>query len=174
MTGIEAIGIAAAVLQLTQQAISIVSTLGEIYGTVRDAPVKLRDGAEQLNRLVEITKVIDENKSFETDAVQAQLSAVVDRTKIIQNLIAEVKLSSKRTAKRYLRVVTGNVKEKRMIEHFQQLEKEKTALVLAITSAHAGLFDGTSSKVDDIHQDVQQLNVSFTNISLPQCKLTIV
>jgi hypothetical protein len=174
MTGIEVIGIAAAVLQLTQQAFSIISALGEVYGTVRDAPAKLRDGAEQLKRLVEITKVIEDNKSFETDAVQAQLSAVIDRTRAIQNLITKLKLLSKRTAKRYLRVATGNIKEKEMVEHFQQLEKEKTALMLAITSVHASLFDGTSSKVDDMHQNVQQLNVSSTNISLVPFKLTMV
>lgn len=171
MAGVEALGITAAVLQLTQQVFVIVSTLGEIYGTVQDAPAKLRDGAEQLTRLVEITKGIEESKLFETDSVQAQLNAVVSRAKAIQNSITDLKAQSKGTAKRYLRVIAGNIKEKKLIGHFQQLEKEKTALMLAISSVHASLLNGASSKVDDMHQGFQQLNVSPIIKNLAQLKL---
>ena len=49
-----------------------------------------------------------------------------------------------------------------MVEHFHQLEKDKTALILSIIlEIHASLSSHTSSKVDGMRKDVQQLNVRF-------------
>jgi hypothetical protein len=172
MTGIEVLGIVAAVFQLSQQTIAISSALGDIYGTVRAAPAKLKDGERQLDRLVEIAKVIEQNQLIQTEAVQTQLYSIVNRTDTLRKLITRISSSSNRTAKKYWRVVTGNVKEKEMIEHFDQIEKEKTGLILIIMEVHASLSGETlkavkpiSAKVDDMQRDVQQLNVSWVDVS---------
>jgi hypothetical protein len=161
MSGIEVVGIVAAVLQLTQQAIAISTALGDLFGAVQAAPAKLRDGVNQLERLVEITKLIRQNPLMQTESVEAHIKAIGDHTEALCRLITGIKASSKGAVKRYWTVVTGNLKEKEMVEHFHQLEKDKTALILSIMEIHASLSSHTSSKVDGMRKDVQQLNVRF-------------
>ena len=87
MSGIEVVGIVAAVLQLTQQAIAISTALGDLFGAVQAAPAKLRDGVNQLERLVEITKLIRQNPLMQTESVEAHIKAIGDHTRSYLELI---------------------------------------------------------------------------------------
>ena len=169
MSGVEILGILASVVQITQFAISITSAIAEVYGTVQAAPVGVRQGSEQLQRLLVTADIIKKNRVIQTESVEAHLTAIVAHANTLHVMLSKLAVSTKKSFKRYLRVCLGNLDERQMIAQFDKIEKEKTALILSIVEVHASFSNATldtvrpmADEVDGMHQDLRRLTVSST------------
>lgn len=168
MSGVEALGILASVVQITQFAISITSTIAEIYGTVQAAPARVQQGSEQLQRLLDTVNIIEQNCVIQTERVEAHLCAILTYARTLHAMLSKLALSSK-SFKRYLKVCLGNQEERLIIDQFDRIEKEKTALILSILEVHSSCSNATldtvrpmANKVDSMYEDMRRLTVSST------------
>lgn len=169
MSGVEALGILASVIQITQFAISITSTIAEIYGTVQAAPARVQQGLEQLQRLLDTINIIEQNCTIQTERVEAHLSALLTYARTLHVMLSKLALSFMKSFKRYLKVWLGNQEERLIIEQFDKIEKEKTALILSILEVHSSCSNATldtvrpmANKVDSMYEDMRRLTVSST------------
>lgn len=169
MSGLEALSIMASVVQITQFAISITSTIAEIYGTVQAAPARVQQGLEQLHRLLDTATIIEENCVIQTESVKTHLSAIITYAETLQVMLSKLAMAPMKSLKRYLKVCLGNREEKLIIEQFDRIEKEKTSLILSILEVHSSCSNATldtvrpmAKKVDSMYEDTRRLTVSRT------------
>lgn len=166
MSGVEVLGIMASVIQITQCAISITSTIARIYGTVEAAPERVQQGPEQLRQLLVTADMIKENRVIQTKNVAAHLAAIITYANTLHGMLSRLATSSKKSIKKNLRVCLGNLEERKMIEQFEKIEKEKTALILSIVEVHSSLSNATLDTV-------RRLTVSSTLYN-PDRTLTLI
>lgn len=164
MSGLEAIGIVASILQIAQYAISITSTVSEIYGTVNDSPAKIREGLEQLKRLVVTVKLVTASEALQSEDVQIHVVAILDRVRKLHAALDKLVAEPPKSLKRYWKVAIGNTTENRVFDSFVQLEKDKTALTLSLTANQMSLTGSVQRDVSRLVEELPSIQAIYREI----------
>ncbi len=148
MSGAEIIGLLASASQLAIYGIKITTSISEIYQQIQEAPKKIRQYAEQLDQLIETAKLIERHPGLQTVAVDAQIKNTIKQARELASLLERVKKDySHGSVRKYWKIVRGRHKRE-ILDNFETLEKEKSALQLCLSVVH---IDILRSIQDDIN-----------------------
>lgn len=136
----EVIAGVASVAQLTHYAIYLIATVFDIQERIEGRPALLHQQIEQLTRLRLTIEAIDQNEALGTPGVRENLGAIITKIKSLKVLLdKEVLKQAQGFLKKYCKGFIGDRTEKRIIDIFGDLEKDKISLLLSIAETHAGL-----------------------------------
>jgi len=138
MSGLEILGVAASAIQVAQVGLAIATSLTSIFLKIRDTPKAIQSQAQQVSSLVEVAKLISSKPQLQTNQVEVILQSCLKEARtlrdILQGLLTEKDSSQ---IKKWAKAIGGVVKESKIMELLQSLEREKSALVLCITSIYS-------------------------------------
>lgn len=131
MSGLEILGAAASAFQLAQVGLATTRFLLQ----VQDTPKTIQTRVLQVQSLIEVARLISCKPQLQTAEIGSILDNCLPRAnglnEIIQGLLVDKKGS---TIKKWTKSVEGAVVERKLLGLMQELEIDKTALVLQITS----------------------------------------
>lgn len=135
MSGLEALGALSGAAQLVDIGFQIIEFLSNLCVKLHAAPASMRKRLIQVQHLTEIAGLIQENSSLQTTLIGSLLANCKDKANELRKILlnATAKLEAGK-AEKYLKALEGVIKEKRVLELFQALEQEKSALILCIAS----------------------------------------
>ncbi len=131
MSGVEIFRAVAAAAHLTEQGLKIVN----LYSKIRDAPESLRKHFESLDQLVEIAKLVKDNQSLQTATVESTLRQCLDQATALQETLSKMCVDPMDgKAMKWKKAFAGIAKEKEILALLAGLEREKSSLVLSIST----------------------------------------
>lgn len=164
MSGIEVIGLLASASQLALYSLKITTSISEIYRQIQEAPKKIRQHAEQLDQLLKTAKLIQFHPSLQTVAVDDQIKTTMKQAIKLASLLERVRADySRGSVRKYWKILRGR-HNKEILDSFEALEKEKSALQLCIAVVNTDLL---RSIQDDINLPIAK---SVFATSKPQRK----
>jgi len=152
MSGLEALGVAASALQVVAYGISIASTIATICERVRNAPQQYREYACQISLLIDTAQSIEQNPVLQQIAdVNYHLTATLIEAKALKSLLDEaaVGFAKKSVKQKYWSVIKGS-QQRKISQHFENLQQKKTALLLCISTAHVTQLSSVQGSVDQL------------------------
>jgi hypothetical protein len=133
MAGVEVLGALAIAAQLAQQGLQIVSFISDLCSKVRDAPDSIRKQSLQVEQLIDIARLVKHNPSLQTDLVASILRNCVNEAEKLREILAQVSTAAgDGTVRKFWKALDGLAEEKRILELFANLEREKSSLTLCI------------------------------------------
>lgn len=131
MSGLEILGAAASAFQLAQVGLAITRFLLQ----VQDAPKTLQTRVLQVQSLIDVANLISSKPQLHTAEINTILENCLLRANALRESIQGLIVDKKGSAiKRWSKAVEGAVVEKKILGLIQELEIDKSALVLRITS----------------------------------------
>lgn len=134
----EVLGALASVAQLTSYAINLIKIISDINESIKGRPAQLHRRRCQLELLESTITSLIRNKTLSTPSIGEYLEAIRARIECLNGLLE--KEAAKRTQgllKKYRRAWTGDRKLQRIADIFEDIESNKTALLLSIGETHA-------------------------------------
>ncbi|CZR68737.1 uncharacterized protein PAC_18636 [Phialocephala subalpina] len=152
MSGLElitVIGVAASAAQLVDYSLKLIRTISEIYNRAKDAETRLVRYTSQIYQILEVGRAIQDNEDLQSPLVHNQLQCTLAEVKQLDRDLGVIYLdyTTGSGRRRAWKAIVGN-KEKRILESFETLEKEKTALILCIVVVHNHHLQGIGNSVD--------------------------
>ena len=137
----EIIGSIASIAQVLRYALSLIATISGIFQDIQDGPVLQHQQIQQLARLFSIIQTLHERAAFSTSSITELLEAIVVRIQdlkvVLERLVAQ---QAEPPVKKYFKALIKDHREKhRISEVFNELEKDKSALLLSIAETHTEL-----------------------------------
>jgi hypothetical protein len=130
MSGLEALGAAASVVQVAQLSLALVTSLTSLYHSIRDAPWIMQVRLVQVQTLIDISRRIAEQPQLQTPEVEAILMTCLrDSKALLQDLVVEAGGSK---LKKWTHAMGSLIEEKRIISRLERLELAKASLTLCI------------------------------------------
>jgi hypothetical protein len=130
MSGLEALGAAASVVQVAQLSLALVTCLTSLYHSIRDAPGIMQARLVQVQTLIDISRRIAEQSQLQTPEVEAILMTCLrDSKALLQDLVVEAGASK---LKKWTHAMGSVIEEKRIISRLESLELAKASLTLCI------------------------------------------
>jgi hypothetical protein len=130
MSGLEALGAAASVVQVAQLSLALVTSLTSLYHSIRDAPWIMQARLVQVQTLIDISRRIAEQPQLQTPEVEAILMTCLrDSKALLQDLVVEAGGSK---LKKWTHAMGSLIEEKRIISRLERLELAKASLTLCI------------------------------------------
>jgi hypothetical protein len=149
MSGLEALGGAAAALQLVETSIKVTSAIVEVYR--RRPPENIRHHLDQINVLASTAKSIQKHPYLQTRDVEHHLLSTLKQVQGLKTSLDNIQRQYwKRSALRYLIVLVSIREEEKLVNKLDCLEREKTALIFSVQIAQ-------SSVLGQINNNVQEL-----------------
>jgi hypothetical protein len=133
MDPLSGLGAAAAASQFFEQGIKIAKFLVELY-TKSQAPDFIQKEVAQIEQLVKISRVVQENKSLQKEDLIASSLASCSRTaaKFLGFLSKYMVTDEDGKIKTVQKVFSVMLKEKEIAQYYDDLEREKSSLILCI------------------------------------------
>jgi hypothetical protein len=135
MSGLEILGVAASAVQLAQVTLVIVTTWSSLFLQIRDTPNIVQNRILQVKSLIDIARLIASKYHLQTEEVKIVLGRCLEKAgelrDVLQGLFVEEDGSA---VKRWAKSVGGLVMERKILALMKNLEREKTALQLCISS----------------------------------------
>lgn len=137
----EFVAAVASVAQLTRYAIYLIAAVCEIQEKIERRPVLVDQQVEQLTRLRSTIESINQNEALGTSVVREILEAIIKRISFLHLLLKkEIEKQARGFLRKYYEAyIGGDRTEKRIVDIFGDLEKDKISLLLSIAEIHAGL-----------------------------------
>ena len=133
MSGIEILGLVASASQLALYSIKITTCLAEICKRVQDAPVRIRQHSDQIRQLQSTVQLVQQNHLLQTAHVYAHINATLEQAKTLSAILEQLtKDYSRGSIRKYWKILKAS-REKEILDIFDRLEKEKSALILCIS-----------------------------------------
>jgi hypothetical protein len=130
MSGLEALGAAASVVQVAQLSLALVTSLTSLYLSIRDAPWIMQARLVQVQTLIDISRRIAEQPQLQTPEVEAILMTCLrDSKALLQDLVVEAGGSK---LKKWTHAMGSLIEEKRIISRLERLELAKASPTLCI------------------------------------------
>ena len=131
----------ASITQLSRYALSLIAKISGIYSDIQDGPALQHQQIRQLARLFSIIQTLHESSAISTSNIKEHLEPIVvkiqDLKVVLERLVAQQALSP---VKKYFKALIKHHREKnRILELFNELEKDKSALLLSIAKTHTEL-----------------------------------
>jgi hypothetical protein len=152
MSGLEALGVAASALQVVAYGISIASSIAAIYERVRNAPQQYHEYSCQISLLINTARSIEQNPSLQQIAdVNYHLTATLIEAKALKSILdrAAVGFAKNSVKQKYWSVLKGS-QQRKIFQHFENLQQKKTALLLCISTAHTTQLSNVQGSVDQL------------------------
>lgn len=138
MSGLEGLSAAAACLQLIELTAKIIAAVSDVYTKYRDGPASIRIQSAQLHVLADIAAEIKQNPSLQSNTagtiLQNCIRVLGDLLKVLQDLTVD---GTSGALKKTWKAVDGLRQEKRILELLEELEREKSSLMLVIENANS-------------------------------------
>lgn len=165
MSGIEVLGVLASIAQLLDCSLKLSSLVGEVYSRVREAPERVVMHTAQLGQLVDTARLIERSSDLQKPIVNIHLKATLAEAarlqRILERMIEDYTKGSRK--KRILKAVKG-AGERLMLNSFERLEKEKSALILCISFIHTETLGTIRDGVGELIPKMDTINRSVTAI----------
>jgi hypothetical protein len=135
MSGLEILGVAASAVQLAQLSLAIVTTWSSLFLQLRDIPNTVQNRILQVKTLGDIARLIGSKSHLQTEELKVVLDRCLKAAGALRDVLQGLFVEGDGPAvKRWAKSVGGLVMERKVLELMQNLEREKTALVLSIAS----------------------------------------
>ncbi|KAN0108169.1 hypothetical protein V8E51_007911 [Hyaloscypha variabilis] len=159
MSGLEALGAAASVVQVAQLSLALVTSLTSLYHSIRDAPWIMQARLVQVQTLIDISRRIAEQPQLQTPEVEAILMTCLrDSKALLQDLVVEAGGSK---LKKWTHAMGSLIEEKRIISRLERLELAKASLTLCIVQIDSSLLDGIDTRLEVIHENLEEVSQTF-------------
>lgn len=140
MSGFEIVGAVASAVQLASLSLEIIISISSLCTQIRDAPKLIRTRAIQVQSLVTIANYIERNVQLHTTDVECVLHTLIPEAVALRDILkGMVAREGAGIAERCWKAIGGVTKEKRIMEIFESLEREKSALLLCISSLNSSV-----------------------------------
>jgi len=127
------LGGTAAASQLLQQGANITKFLWDLYSKMKDSPAANRRQTIQIEQLLDLSRLFLQNASLQTDSVASILGTCLLQAQQFQQVLKKVAVTSSdgqlKTLKKSFEAV---MKEREIVQLFDNLEREKSSLMLCI------------------------------------------
>ncbi|MCJ1261288.1 hypothetical protein MMC22_001152 [Lobaria immixta] len=165
MSGIEVLSFIASIAQLARYVNNIKEFIQEIYGQVQSGPQGLEQRLDQLDRVLDTVRQIEQNSLFHTPSIGRHLEAIVVQVESLQAVFGRLRTRKPQTTwRKYWNAYTETRAEKQIFVIFAKLEEEKGTLQLSMTEVNGTLLSRTnsdlaqsSSTIQHTHGDVQEV-----------------
>lgn len=165
MSGLEAVGAAASVVQLAAMGFRLVVALSNICQRLKDHPEKLKKRQRSVEQLVEITKAIESTPDLDRELVQSVMKTSVIDAQALLDLIEPIAFAAgDGRGKRYWKALCGAAKEDRILGLLDGLEERKTALILCIGVANSSVLRTVDKSIMDLATKAQDAFSKMPNI----------
>ena len=119
--------------QLLQQGANITKFLWDLYSKMKDSPAANRRQTIQIEQLLDLSRLFLQNASLQTDSVASILGTCLLQAQQFQQVLKKVAVTSSdgqlKTLKKSFEAV---MKEREIVQLFDNLEREKSSLMLCI------------------------------------------
>ena len=131
----------ASIAQLSRYALSLIAKISGIYSDIQYGPALQHQQIRQLARLFSIIQTLHESSAFSTSSIKEHLEPIVVRIQdlqvVLERLVAQ---QAESPVKKYFKALIKYHREKiRILELFNELEKDKSTLLLSIAKTHTEL-----------------------------------
>jgi hypothetical protein len=158
MSGFEIIGVISSITQLLDFGLKLTSLVTEVYSRVKEAPERIAIHTAQIRRLVDTARLIERSSELQKPIVDIHLTAILTEAKglqcILERTVADYSKGSRK--KRAWNALVGG-EEKRILNGFDRLEKEKSALILCINLIHTESLGSICSKVGELNPKMDMI-----------------
>lgn len=128
----EGLGAAAAGLQLGVAAFKTVNYLVDLKSKIEDGPEHIRGQTEQVDQLIALTSLFEQNMTIQPQT-KSSLDACLAKSRHIKEVLDGLTFEERdRKRVKLRRGVAMGLREKELHNLFDELEAEKTALILRI------------------------------------------
>jgi hypothetical protein len=135
MSGLEILGVAASAVQLAQVTLVIVTTWSSLFLQIRDTPNIVQNRILQVKSLIDIARLIASKYHLQTKEVKIVLGRCLEKADELRDVLQGLFVEEDGSAvKRWAKSVGGLVMERKILALMKNLEREKTALQLCISS----------------------------------------
>lgn len=132
------LGAFAAASQIAQQCIDIAKMIASLYSKIHDAPNSIRSQIRLVDQLVAITRLIERNKSLQTDWMASALTTCSETTGQLLDELRKISTSAgDGRVRRVWKGLVGLTVEEKLQGLFAQLEQEKSSLAVYIGTIDA-------------------------------------
>jgi hypothetical protein len=133
MDPLSVLGAVSAASQLIEMGLKLTLFLSELYSKTQDAPELVRKRTVQIEQLVDLSRLIINNPSLQRDSIASALSTCLRTVQQFQEVLKKVSVAEddgkfQRARKGFAAVV----KEKEIVRFINDLEREKSSLILCI------------------------------------------
>jgi hypothetical protein len=164
MSGIEVIGAIASVVQLVDVCFRVTKSLFDLLSTVRRIPEVMKQRQANVEQLQEILRMIRDCPVLQTANIGQVLGSIATKLQNLRGILEKLINTSGKGTKKHCRALFGAVKEKRIISIFNELESDKTMLILCIVNVDSSLLHLIDSKFSGIAAKITEVSKELPNI----------
>ena len=172
MSGLEVVGAAASVAQLTQYILGISGSIYELIHKLRNAPSVFKRHADTINQVITVVEVIRANEWLHTPAIASLLERIWTVAMEALNLLPTLKRDavSAFSINEYWKAFRGLRKENEILDRLKTLGELKSVLVvriLDIQTTHAGQSSCNIAKLLQIIPKLDAIQQHVSSLQLP-------
>jgi hypothetical protein len=131
------LGAIAAASQLAQQASEIVKSFSDLYAKIQDAGESIRTRMLHIEQLIEISKLIAKTPALQTTAIQSVLVSCLRTAITLREVLQELSSDEEGRLRRIMKAVRAVRKEDKITILLDNIERDKSSLVLCIDQIDA-------------------------------------
>ena len=147
----DVVGAIASATQLIHYAVKLTTILATIDQRMRDVSKRINLQHGQLSQLIDTAQLIKNNQLLQTPTICAHVNATLEEARDLSKVLERVDTARTNGLIRKCWIALDGRKEREVLASLDRLEKQKTALVLCVITAH-------SNVLCDIHNGVKTLN----------------
>lgn len=133
MSGLEVLGAVASAVQLAQVSLAITLSLKSLISHIRDAKDVIQLRLQQIENLIAIANIISDKPHLQTTEIHGAVQRCLKEAETLKAALAGPADTAKRL-KKLRHVFGGLAMENKIVEIMARLEREKSALVLCIST----------------------------------------
>jgi hypothetical protein len=127
------LGTVAAASQLAGHIIKTTIFISDFYSNIQDAPEWIRKQDAQVKQLINIARLIIQNPSVQTDSVASILGTCLRTARKLKEVLQKSLVIPKDgKIRKFQKGLMAIINEKDIITLFENLEREKSSLILCI------------------------------------------
>lgn len=152
MSGAEAIGLAASIVQLVDLGARLAVLVMNVYKGMQEAPGRAQKQVEELRLLINTANFIREHRSlFDSPFVHASVSAALFEARRLELILDRLTADHTKgfVAIRYWRIAVGS-KEPQIHFQFERLKHAKTQLIFSLTIDQTSKLVSLQDSVDQV------------------------
>jgi hypothetical protein len=131
-------GAVTAASALAGQVIQTIIFISDFYSNVQDAPEWIHKQDVHVEQLINVARLIIQNPSVQTDSVASILETCLRESgKLREVLQKSLVIPKDGKIRKFQKCLMAGIKEKEIIKLFENLEREKSSLMLCIQESNA-------------------------------------
>lgn len=164
MSGIEVIGAISSVAQLVDLCFRVTQSLFDLLSTVRRIPEVMKQRRANVEQLQEILRMIRDCPVLQTANIGQVLGSMATKLQTLRRILQKLINTSDKGIKKHCRALFGAIQEKRIISLFNELESDKTMLILCIVNVDSSLLHLIDSKFSGMAAKITEVSKELPNI----------